>query len=138
MTPEDYNNIANGMGQIGFYPAHRIGLFVASLLLALAVFELVRRGRLKERYALLWLGVSAAGLVVGVFPQLIVWFSLTFNFQYLTVVYAFSFLFLLAIVLTFSVIISRLTERNRDLAQEVALLNARVQRLEADHDRTSD
>lgn len=124
----------NGIGQVGFYPAHRVGLLIVSVLLAMAVFELVRRGRLKERYALLWLGVSAAGLVVGIFPQLIVWISVRFGFQYLTVVYVFSFLFLLGIVLAFSVVISRLTERNRDLAQEVALLQVRMNNLESKRD----
>jgi hypothetical protein len=124
----------NDIGQLGFYPAHRIGLLIVSFALAAVVFELVRRGRLKERYALLWLAVSGAGLIVGIFPQFIVWVSVRFDFQYLTVFYLFSFLFLLGIVLTFTVVISRLTERNRDLAQEVALLNARVQKLEGRKD----
>jgi len=48
------------------------------------------------------------------------------------VFYGLSFLFLLGIVLGFSVIISRLSERNRKLAQELALLAHRVERLEKD------
>lgn len=101
-----------------------------SLVFMGVVLELVRRSHLKERYALLWLGAALGGLCVGVFPQAVVWFSNAFGFQYLTVFYITSFLFLLLLVLVFTVVISKLSERNRDLAQEVALLSHRVARLE--------
>ena len=114
--------------------AHRVGLFMASLLLLAVVLELVRRGRLKERYALLWLVVSLTGLVVGVFPVIILVMSRLFRLQYVTLLFIVSFLFLLGIVLAFSVVISRLSERNRDLAQEVALLAHQVRKLEQKRD----
>ncbi len=52
------------------------------------------------------------------------------EFQYLTVFWTASFVFLLLIVLVFTVVISRLSERSRELAQEVALLNHRIDELE--------
>jgi len=109
---------------------HRVALFAASLIVLAAVFELVRRGLLKERYALLWLGAAAAGLVVGVFPGIITIVADAFRLQYLTVLFLLYFVFTLFIVLVFSVVISRLVERNRALAQEVALLALSVKRLE--------
>ena len=109
---------------------HRAALFVASLVVLGAVFELVRRGLLKERYALLWLAAAAAGLVVGVFPGLISVVAHAFQLQHLTVLFLVYFIFTLFIVLVFSVVISRLVERNRALAQEVALLALSVKRLE--------
>lgn len=124
----------NGIGQTGFHVMHRLGLFGLSLLLVLVVLELVRRGHLKERYALLWLATSGCGLLVGLFPSIIVRLSLWFEFQYLTVVYALSFLFLLLLVLVFTVVISALSERSRVLAQEVALLDARIRELEKPHE----
>ena len=116
---------------IGFYLSHRIGLLLVSVTFMAVVLELVRRSHLKERYALLWLGAALFGLLLGLFPQAIVWFSQTVGFQYLTVFYVISFVFLLMLVLAFTVVISKLTERNRELAQEVALLSHRVTRLEA-------
>ena len=116
--------------QFGFQTAHRIGLLFLSLLLLALVLELVRRGRLKERYALLWLAAAGASLAVGLFPILIEKLAGWFKVQYLTVFYGLSFLFLLGLVLAFSVIISRLSERNRELAQELALLAQRVKQLE--------
>lgn len=124
----------NNMGQDGFLLGHRLGLLLVSLALAGLVFELVRRGYLKERFALLWLAISLAGLTVGVFPQLIERVSFWLEFQYLTVFWTASFVFLLMSVLAFTVVISRLTERSRELAQEVALLAQRIEKLECPPD----
>jgi apolipoprotein N-acyltransferase len=116
--------------QLGFTMPHRIGLFVFSLVLFLLVLELVRRRKFKERYALLWLGTSLCGVIVGVFPVTIVWISETVHVQFLTVFVALAFAFLLGLVLSFSVVLSRLSEQNRELAQELALLANRVERTE--------
>ena len=117
---------------VGFYWSHRVGLLLVSLSFMILVLELVRREHLKERYALLWLAAAACGLGVGFFPSLITWTSALFGFQYLTVFFVGSFLFLLMLVLAFTVVISKLSERNRTLAQEVALLARRVEQLERD------
>ena len=119
---------------VGFYFSHRIGLLVVSVLFMAVVLELVRRSHLKERYALLWLGAACCGLAVGLFPRVIVWFSEAVGFQYLTVFYVTSFVFLLLMVLAFTVVISKLSERNRELAQEVALLAQRIAQLEKTDD----
>jgi len=110
-------------------PQHRIGLLILSLLLLGLVLELVRRGALKEKYALLWLATSLFGLVMGVFPGLIVRLSKLLHFQFVTVLFVLSFLFILGLVLSFSVVISRLSERNRELTQEVALLAHTLEQL---------
>jgi len=110
----------------GFYTSHRIALLVLSLLLMGTVLEMVRRSYLKEKYALLWLLASLLVLLCGLFPSLIVRLSALLSFQYITLVFIFSFLFLLILVLAFSVAISRLSERTKELAQEVALLNHRL------------
>lgn len=120
---------------VGFYWSHRVGLLLVSLGFMLLVLELVRRAHLKERYALLWLAAAACGLGVGLFPRVITWTSAAFGFQYLTVFYVGSFLFLLLLVLAFTVVISKLSERNRTLAQEVALLSRRIEALER-HDES--
>ena len=120
--------------QLGFTIAHRIGLLAFSLALLLLVLELVRRRRFKERYALLWLLIAAGGAVVGVFPGIIVWISRLIHVQFLSVFFLSAFLLLLGLVLSFSVVISRLSEQNRELAQEAALLEARVRHLEGKQD----
>lgn len=120
----------NDIVELGFYDSHRYGLLFASVALMALVLELVRRGRLKERYALLWLATSGASLLIGFFPAIIVRMSTFLHVQYLTLVYLLSFLFLLLMVLVFTVVLSRLGEHNRLLAQEVALLSERLKLLE--------
>lgn len=116
--------------QLGFQTPHRVALLVLSLLLLGLVLELVRRQRFKERYALLWLAAAFCGVVVGIFPRLIIWIAHFAHVQFLTVVFGLSFVFLLGLVLSFSVVISRLSEHNRELAQELALLARRLKHIE--------
>lgn len=120
----------DSLAQVAIEPTHRLAIGALSVVLFAMVLELVRREYLKERYALLWLGTSTAGLVIGVFPGLIARFAGVFHFQMITTLFVVSFLYVLGIVLSFTVIISRLSERNRRLAQDVALLAHRVQRME--------
>jgi len=118
--------------EFAIQPAHRIAIGALSMALFGMIVELMRREYLKERYALLWLATSTGGLVIGVFPSLIARFAAFVNFQLVTTLFVVSFLYVLGIVLGFSVIISRLAERNRLLAQEVALMGQRVERLETE------
>lgn len=123
--------------QVGFTTPHRIGLLVLSLALFLLVIELVRRRRFKERYALLWLGASLGGVFVGAFPGVIVWIARAMHVQFLTVFFTTAFVFLLGLVLSFSMVISRLADENRVLAQELALLEQRLRQLEDGDERSS-
>ncbi|MFP6614815.1 MAG: DUF2304 domain-containing protein [Candidatus Hydrogenedentota bacterium] len=118
---------------VSIQPVHRIALLVLSIVLFVLVIELVRRELLKERYALLWLATSVLGVVIGIFPAIIEWLTASLHFQLLTTLYVVSFIYTLGIILAFSVIITRQIERNRILAQEVALLSNRLDKLEENH-----
>ena len=110
---------------------------LASFALVLVVLELIRSRRLRERYALLWLatglvltGLSAwreglntiAGWVgVRSYPP--------------AVLFAVGILFILAVLLHYSTVISKLTDENVELAQRIALLEERVGRPLSDRPR---
>ena len=115
-------------------PGHRLALMLISLALLALVLELVRRDLLKERYALLWLATSVAGLVIGLFPSILERTAAALSFQLLTLLFVTGFAFLLLVILGYTVVISRLSERNRKLAQEIALLWQRIEDLER-HER---
>jgi hypothetical protein len=89
------------------------------------VLELVRRRRLVERYALLWMTVSIVLLVLAIWNQLLnlasdaIGIAVPANALFLA---AFAVAFLM--LLHFSVITSRLSEETKILAQEVARLDA--------------
>jgi hypothetical protein len=88
------------------------------------VLELVRRRRLVERYALLWMTVALVLLVLAIWNQLL---NLASNAIGIDVpanalfIAAFAVAFLL--LLHFSVITTRLSEETKILAQEVARLD---------------
>lgn len=89
------------------------------------ILVLVRRGRLKERFALMWLGIGVGmvGLVV-VRP----WLDRLSEFLGIrsgtTTLFLLATLFLLGLILHLSVVISGLEAKLRVLAQRLALLEA--------------
>jgi hypothetical protein len=104
--------------------------FVAALAVVLVlgvIVELIRRHRLQERYALLWI---VAG---GVMLFLAIWRSALYAFAKLVgVAYPPSALFMVAglfvfvVLLHFSTVLSRLSEQNKTLAQRLALLEEKL------------
>lgn len=94
-----------------------------SATLLVLVFELIRRGRLKERYALLWLFSGLVLLILSLSRSLLEYFSRLVGIFYPpSLLFLIAFIFLLLITLHFSAVISGLSEQNKRLAQEVALL----------------
>jgi hypothetical protein len=98
--------------------------------LFLFVFELVRRKRLLERYALLWLFGMAVLLGLSVWSNLLNEVARAAGVQYgPSVLFAVALAFVIVLLLHFSLVISRLTDQNKVLAQRVALLQRRVDAL---------
>jgi hypothetical protein len=103
---------------------------VAALLL-IGVIELVRRRRLLERYALLWLlsSVVLLGLAIwrGALDRIAHEVGVAYPPNALFIV---AFGFVLWMLLHFSVAVSRLSDQSKVLAQRLALLEERVRRQE--------
>jgi hypothetical protein len=107
--------------------------------LFLAVFELVRRKRLLERYALLWLFAAAVLLGLSVWGSLLDQISSAVGVQYgPAALFAVALGFVVVLMLHFSLVISRLTDQNKILAQRVALLERRLGRAAGDVDEEED
>lgn len=103
--------------------------FVALMGVGAVVFILVllRRRQLQGKYALLWTGLALVLGLLGLFPGLLTWVSEQVGIYYppaLFLLVASGFLF--AVVIQFSWELSRLTDRSRRLAEEVALLRAEL------------
>ena len=97
-------------------------------LVLVVVIELIRRGRLKERYSLLWLLAGGILLVFSLWRGLLEYVSRLIGIFYPpSFLFLLAFLFLLLITLHFSVVISGLSEKNKRLAQELALLRQKVE-----------
>ncbi len=102
----------------------QIIIAMLSLVLLLITFELIRKERLREEYSLLWLFTGGATFIFSLSPEFFLSRFITriTGLYYLSAVVVMAFLFLLLIVLHFSIVISKLTDRNKELAQRHALL----------------
>ena len=110
----------------------QIVAIIATAGMFVIVFELVRRRRLMERYALLWLFSTAVLLGLSVWKNLLEEIARTVGIFYApSALFVVAFGFVLAMLLHFSLVISRLVDQNKVLAQHVGLLQQRVSVLEA-------
>ena len=99
--------------------------------LFLVVFELVRRKRLMERYALLWLFSSAMLLALAVWKQALEQVATGMGIYYApSALFAVALGCFLVLLLHFSLVISRLADQNKLMAQRLGLLQRRVDELE--------
>lgn len=109
----------------------RVVLFFLALGMLAFTFELIRKCRLREEYAVLWICTGVMVLASAIIPDALFvvarWLSLE-----PVILMTFLFLvFLAAIVLHFSVVITRISDREKGLAQEMALLREEMERLRA-------
>ena len=111
---------------------NRIQIFsiIGSITLTWIIYTLIKRKKLKEEYSLLWLCFSFVFILLSLFKPLLNIFAFT-----LGIIYAPSALLLILIVsaffimIQFSIVISKLSENNKNLIQEVGLLKAQVKQL---------
>jgi hypothetical protein len=101
---------------------------IASVLLLLVVLELIRKRRLKERYALLWLATGVVLLVLSLWREglntIAGWLGVTSYPP--AVLFAVATLFILLVLLDYSTVISKLVDQNTVLAQRLALLEEKL------------
>ena len=110
-------------------PSQRVFAVIASVTVFAFIVEMVRRRHLKEEYAWLWVLTGAGMVVLASWYGLIEWIThLIGAVTPTTTLFLFGLLFLLLISVHFSMVISRLTQQVRRLVQELALLEAELDR----------
>jgi|SRR3954447_15677748 hypothetical protein len=111
----------------------RIQILIAtvSVMLLITVIELVRRRRLLERYALLWLFSSIVLVALAAWRGALERIADTLGIAYPpNALFIVAFGFVLWMLLHFSVAVSRLSDQSKILAQRLALLEERMRRAE--------
>jgi hypothetical protein len=97
---------------------------IGSALLFVFLLELLRRRRLAEPYAILWLLASVVLLVLSIWNDLLDSVADAVGIRTpANALFAVAFGFILVLLLSFSVVLSRLSRENKILAQELARLN---------------
>lgn len=122
----------------------RLVAIAISLILLLVTIHLIRKHKLREQYALLWLIATVAILILSTFGGIVGALADLFNVSYSpTLPLVAGLLFALMVLLTQSVALSNQADQSRDMAQQMALLEFRLKELEAkeiatDNSQTAD
>lgn len=104
-----------------------LAIAVSASLLGL-VFELVRRRRLMERYALVWLFAASILLTLALWRDVLEMIASAVGIYYApSALFAIAFGFILVLLLHFSLVISRLADQNKVLAQRLGMLQQQVE-----------
>ena len=108
--------------------SQRFEVIIVAVVVCGFIFELVRRKRLMERYAILWLIAGVTVLVLGLWQGLLSTLAHAVGIYYTpSALFAVAFLFVLVLLVHFSMTISRLSDQNTALAQRLALLQQRLE-----------
>lgn len=108
----------------------QIVAILGSAALLLVVLELVRRRRFLERYALLWLFSGTCLLALAVWKGLLDTVANAIGIFYApSALFVIAFGFIMVLLLHFSVVVSKLADQNKILAQRLALLEQRQNEL---------
>lgn len=109
--------------------------------LAIAIFTVglviawVRRGTIREKYAVLWLFLGAATIVLSGFPQILQWASQQLGVVVpANLIFAMALLLLVGVALHLSWELSTVEDEARVLAEESAMLRNSLERLQDDVD----
>jgi hypothetical protein len=115
--------------------SQRFEVIIVAVVVCAFIFELVRRKRLMERYAILWLIAGVTVLVLGLWQGLLSTLAHAMGIYYTpSALFAVAFLFVLVLLVHFSMTISRLSDQSTALAQRLALLQQRVEQEPRDGD----
>jgi hypothetical protein len=104
---------------------------LASLLLLGIVIELIRSRKLRERYALLWLATAGVILLFAAWRSGLHHLSDALGIAYPpNALFVLAMLFVLILLLHFSTVISKLSDRSTVLTQRLALMEERLRQVE--------
>lgn len=101
---------------------------VLSISMVVIVLIMLRNGRLREKYAILWLVIGGLTIILGFFPRLLNWAaSIVGVVVPANLLFAMSILLLVGVSLHVSRELTILEDETRILAEEVAILRASVE-----------
>jgi hypothetical protein len=104
---------------------------LASVALLGVIIELIRARKLRERYALLWLATAGVILVFAVWRSGLHQLSGALGIAYPpNALFALAMLFVIVLLLHYSTVISKLSDRSTTLTQRLALMEERLRELE--------
>jgi hypothetical protein len=103
---------------------------VGSILLLVFIIALARKGHIRIQYSLLWLCVGGLFLAISIWRDALDAFARLVGVAYPpAALFLILIIGILGILIHFSVVVSRLSDRTRALVQEIGMLSLDVRRL---------
>jgi hypothetical protein len=110
-------------GSLGLSGRAHILVFLVTFGGAAFVLRLLRRRQMRGKYTLLWMAVGLAVLAIAAFPEILDGTSRFLHIYYSpSTLFLAAIAFLLLVCIYFSYELSRLEERTRILAEELAIV----------------
>lgn len=96
----------------------------------------IRRKKLQLQYSLNWMMLLLIILILVIFPQIINWFSIITGIGVpVNLVFFLGFCFVLILVYSLTLSVSKLSAENKELAQKIALLSKKISEDEKNENR---
>ena len=106
----------------------KIVLIVLTLIFFVYVTRMIVLKKLLLKYTLIWFFASIVLIVLAVFDNLSIWLASVLHIETpINAVVTIVFAFVLLILFTLTITISKIIEQNRELTQEIALLRQKVE-----------
>lgn len=106
-------------------------VFIVVFVCLISIINLLKKRKLNLTYSLLWLAACVILLFAIIFPQTLVFISSIIGVYALeNTVYIIQAIFILAILISLTVIASKQNEKNYKLAQNQAILDYKLRSLE--------
>ncbi len=110
----------------------QIILIISSLLFFIYIFNMIQRRKIEVKFTLIWMGSSVGLIILAVFPNIIenlarvLYIKDPANALFLVII-----AFLVVIVFSLSIAISKAYEKIKDLTQEFGILKLKVLKMHA-------
>jgi hypothetical protein len=104
---------------------------LAALLTLVVVIEMLRHGRMRERHAIWWLLAGSLALLVGIFPNILVWIGGLLGIGApINLVFFVSIAVLFLVCIQHSAELTSVESKTRILAEKSSLQEIRIRELE--------
>jgi hypothetical protein len=107
-----------------------------SLFFIALVLNLVRKRKMRETYSILWFVMGICFIIVSVWEQFLEKITVLMGAKFpASVLFFFGLIFVIVLLLHFSVEISSLRKQNNTLNQSIALLNNKIESMMSSKDK---
>lgn len=109
-------------------PTLQIILMIASVSFFIFIFTMVRDRKLDIKYALTWILTSFSFVLLSIFPGIVGWIAgLLFILEPVNALFLIVIFFLLLIVFTLTIALSRQAEKLKSLTQEMGMMQLKME-----------